>query len=95
MEPVFVVVADRGAGSHSGGGGGGSVRALPLRNTKRQDQFHKQQGQGLNSNADICKEAADHKFHNTRGFSGDFVVGQQRQQIPELQFDKFPDPNRP
>ena len=32
------------------------------------------------------------EFYNTGGGSGDFVVGQQRQQISELQFDKIHNP---
>ena len=46
----------------------------------------------INSNANICKKAVDCEFIISGGYSAEFLVGQQRQQISELQFDKFPAP---
>ena len=37
-------------------------------------------------------KAVDHEFIIFCGDSAEFLVGQQRQQISELQFDKFPTP---
>ena len=49
-----------------------------------------EQIKGTNSNSDICKKAVDHEFLKTGGYSADFYGGQKRQQMSELQFDKFP-----
>ena len=38
------------------------------------------------------QEGVDHEFVNTTEIPLNFIVGQQRQQISELQFDKFPNP---
>ena len=45
------------------------------------------------SNADICKKAADYEFYNAGGVSQNSMVGQQIQHFSELQFDKFPTPS--
>ena len=44
---------------------------------------------GHNSNADICKKAVDQKIIFPVDIQQDSMVGQQRQQISELQFHKF------
>ena len=44
-----------------------------------------------NSNSDVCRKAVDCEFVNTGGISAEFY-GWTRQQISELQFDKFPNP---
>ena len=44
-------------------------------------------------NADVCRKAVDHELLFASGYSTEFCVGQQRQQILELQFDKFPTPS--
>ena len=41
-------------------------------------------------NADVCRKAVDHELLFASGYSTEFCVGQQRQQILELQFDKIP-----
>ena len=45
-----------------------------------------------NTNAEICKKAVDHELIPVE-IPQNPMVGQQRQQISELQFDKFPTPH--
>ena len=47
-----------------------------------------------NSNADVCDKTFDYEFFKKLvDIPQNYVVGQQRQQISELQFDRFPDPS--
>ena len=61
---------------------------------KEEDQSHKwaQTKSRHNSNADICNKAVDCEFYKLVEFPRNSMVGPQRQQSSELQFDKFPNP---